>query len=212
LSDRLTVNKGFVVEPGIRLPFVSFLTQGRMRLLVCLPGLREVWVTDLSTGSVLGLASAVLGRPEWTTAVVVESCHVRTIPAARLRELLITDASVALWTARALAAEVLHMHAAVGRFGACAEARLHLHFASLSLQGAAVLPDGSFRLFATPSQDDLAQAIGVTRQHVSHLLADGERAGTIRRQNGRYIIPSDSLVLDLRASLIDASDQPLPQR
>ena len=197
----MPVAEGFVVQSGVRLPLVLFLMCGRMRVLMHLPGLREVRLADLSTGATFGLAPALLDEPAWASAVVLESCVVRTIAVCRLRELIDSDAVVARWIAKALAREARRLHFATARFGAGAEARLQIHLAELLVGGATELPDKTLRLSTVPSQEQIAQAIGVTRQHVSHLLAAAESDGVIRRQKGRYMIPATSPVVALRDPL-----------
>jgi CRP-like cAMP-binding protein len=130
-------------------------------------------------------------------AIVLDACELRSIAANRFRQLVEVDSRVALWASRALVHEARRHAIAVAKFGAGAEVRLHLHLAELLTLGATKLPDGAMRMTATPNQVEVAQAIGVTREYVSELLSRDEAHGTIRRSNGRLVIPSSSVILTL---------------
>lgn len=194
--------RGMVISTSGKLnPWVRIVARGRIRLFASLAAAREMRVADLSNGSAIGVASAVLRAPDHATAVVLEACEVYSVPAERFRRLIETDADAAAWAARALASETRRLSMAIARFGARAEIRLLMYFAELFVCGHTELADGSFRLSVAPTQEEIGQAIGVTREHVNALLAELEKKDVIRRQNGRVIVPPDSHVLELRDNM-----------
>lgn len=186
-----------LIRAGQPSSWVHFVVRGRVRLLVALPGERDVQLDDLCAGETFGADVAIARCPAWMTALVLDACELRSIAANRFRQLVEADLRVALWTSHALVREARRQAVAVAKFGASAEVRLHLHLAELLALGATKLPDGAMRMTATPNQVEVAQAVGVTREYVSELLSRDEAHGTIQRSSGRLVIPSSSVILRL---------------
>lgn len=153
---------------------------------------RDVIVGLRTTGWLLGSAAAILEIPHPVTAETVGACDLRQIPSADFIAISRVG-PVAEWLLRMQARETYDQVTSLGSFGALhPRQRLEQVLVKLGRAGVDTRSDGSLRLKVLLRQHELAQAIGVTREHVGRLLAELQRQGVIRRAAGWVLIPKGS--------------------
>ncbi|MEO7190370.1 MAG: Crp/Fnr family transcriptional regulator [Vicinamibacterales bacterium] len=180
------------------------IISGRVRLTVAQPGGREVLLGIRRTGWLLGASPAVLGCSHGASGTVIETSVLRPISHGTFRRANESDIAVTRWVQRALATDLFEHSIALAKFGGNSSARLGWYFAGLAATSAVPLADGSVRLSETPTQETIAQAIGITREHAGRLLDKFETEALLRRDKGRYIIPAGSRLFDLISADEDA--------
>ncbi len=153
-------------------------------------------------GWLLGMAAAILARPHPVTAETVGTCHLRSIAAAAFLCLRRSNVEVMLWIQRLQAHEAYEQASLSGLMGAAdCVTRLERLIVKLLDAGHEVRKDGSLRLTTHLRQEEIAQAIGTTRETVSRVLHRLEARGEIRRDKGWLVIPPNSRLITNHRSL-----------
>jgi CRP-like cAMP-binding protein len=102
----------------------------------------------------------------------------------------------ALWVQRLEAREAFDTLELLAAFGSLdASHRLRHLLASLLRAGSRRQKDGLWRLQVNLTMQDLALALGASREHVSRLVASLTAAGVVRRDRGWFVIPPRSPLL-----------------
>jgi CRP-like cAMP-binding protein len=127
----------------------------------------------------------------------MKDCVVRPLSIEAFHARSLASAAVARWVARTLAFDLrAHTDTLAAHGGSSAE-RLEWYFSELARTAAVPRSDGSLWIADTPTQEVLAQAIGIRREYVGRLLQGLRRDGTLRCHKGRYSIPPGSRLFDL---------------
>ncbi len=139
----------------------------------------------------LGSAEALLERSYATTATTLKRCRLRSLSAAGFRRLVRTDARMSWQVHRMLSREVYEQAELAAL--ACLPARRRLeHFLDELVRAEdAGAVAGWFRLQLPLKQQELAQLLAVTREHLNRMLKQLEGEGLIRRHKG-WLLISDS--------------------
>lgn len=149
---------------------------------------RDVIVGLRTTGWLLGSAAAVLRIVHPVTAETLGPAQLRRITAADFVSRLATG-PVGPWLNRMQARETYDQVTLLAQFGALSSRqRLEQLLVKLGRAGVEARTGQLLRLKPVLRQDELAQAIGVTREHVARLLTQLEREGLITRQAGWLLI------------------------
>jgi CRP-like cAMP-binding protein len=154
---------------------------------------REVLVALRLPGWLLATAAAVLGLPHPVSAEALGPCEVRSIPVAQFRRLQKTDLAVVHWVQRMQSREAYEQVSQLSMLGGSdSTVRLERLLVRLVQAGYDRRRDGSLRLTTPLRHEDMAHAIGTTRETVSRLLARLERRGELHREGGWIIFPKQS--------------------
>lgn len=175
---RAWVDGTTVLAHGLVVPWVQVVLRGRLRITSpAAPG-HEVFFRWQQPGEVVGLASAVSGRPLPVDIVAFDDCVTLQVERDALLELLRSDVRVAMAAAEVLAGYAYDLIELVTvRTEATLTHRVlgvlrHLAVLNGQLEG-----PGTWSLAI--SQRDVAAAVGASRQRVNAELRTLEREGLI---------------------------------
>jgi CRP-like cAMP-binding protein len=162
----------------------------------------DVLIGLRAPGWLLGAAAALLDLPHPITAETVSPCTLRRLSTPDYLRLLRTDLQVAHWVQRMQARQTYEQVVLLGAFGALgARQRLERFLVRQLARDAVTLDDGRVQLVFKLKDYELAQAIGVSAEHLSRLFARLEADGLIARKKGRLLIPKTSRLLRLTDEL-----------
>lgn len=163
---------------GQRMKSVPVLTKGRLRTVTSLTDGREHLIRWVEPGEAVGVASVLAQLPFQTDLIASGPCEVRSIPGEEFVDVMRRNAEVGVAVARLLAARLSevfdHVVAqAQGRLQDRVEAALQ----HLAAENGVKLADGRIRLRVT--HQDIAEAVGASRQRVNESLHGLQRAGVV---------------------------------
>jgi CRP/FNR family transcriptional regulator len=160
------------------------------------PSGRQVLVGLRAPGWLLGAAAAPLGLPHPITAETVTTCALRQLAKGDYLTLLETNIRVSHWVQRMQARQTYEQIVLLGTLGALSpRQRLEQFLVHQIPSGSVALVPGLVQLTLPLLQQELAQAIGVSPEHLSRLLKQLDVEGLIVRRKGRLQIPNDSVLL-----------------
>jgi CRP-like cAMP-binding protein len=175
---RAWVDGTTVLAHGLVVPWVQVVLRGRLRITSpATPG-HEVFFRWQQPGEVVGLASAVSGRPLPVDIVAFDDCVTLQVERDALLEMLRSDVCVAMSAAQLLAGYAYDL---IELVTVRTEATL-THRVLGVLRHLAVLngqPEGPGTWSLAISQRDVAAAVGASRQRVNAELRTLEREGLI---------------------------------
>jgi len=167
-----------LAQRGQRMKSVLVLTKGRLRATTSLIDGRERLIRWIEPGEAVGVASVLAQLPFQTDLIASGSCEVRSIPGVEFVEAMRRNAEVGLAVATLLATRLSEVFDHVV---AQAEGRLHDRVQAalqhLAAENGVKLADGRIRLRVT--HQDIAEAVGASRQRVNESLQDLQRAGLV---------------------------------
>jgi CRP/FNR family transcriptional regulator len=170
------------------------VTAGCVKLTCSDEAGRETLVALRLPGWLLGVAAAIVELPHPVTAESIAPCEVRPISVDGFRALQQTNLAVVQWVQRMQSREAYEQVSQLGLLGGSdATLRLERLLVKLAQAGHARRSDGSHQLTTHLRHDEIAQAIGSTRETVSRLLSRLERKGDLRRESGWLIFPKGRL-------------------
>jgi CRP-like cAMP-binding protein len=154
---------------------------------------RDVITSLRLPGWLLGAAAAILRRPHVVSAVTLVESDLRAVLIGDF-ERMTGESSFASALQRMLAREVYDDALAVGRLGGQSPRE---RLAGLLSEVAVALPQAEREGCLLPPLKvlEIAQMVGITREHASRLLSELAREGAVRRRAGRLTIPSGSPLL-----------------
>lgn len=163
---------------------------------------RQVLVGLRAPGWLLGASAALLGLPHPITAETVTTCTLRQLAKGDYLTLLEGNIWVSHWVQRMQARQTYEQIVLLGTLGALSPRQRLEQFLVHQIPGGSVAPvRGVVQLTLPLQQQELAQAIGVSPEHLSRLLKQLEAEGYIVRKKGRLQIPKDSVLLRRAADL-----------
>ena len=168
---------------------IYFIERGLVKLATSNEGGRDLIVGLRRSECFLGAESAVLQRPHPVSAITLTPCVLCRIPTRTFLGIVDADPEFARYLRREQSCE---LHDQVGHIVGLgsSSARLRLERLLAELIGAADIRNLSseVRLPALLKQREIAELIAVTPQHLSRILKQMERDGSLRREKGRLIV------------------------
>ena len=163
-------------------------------------GGRDLLIEFRVAGWLLGVSAAVLGGSHPLTATTFGVCVLRPVAATALLSASRENAGLAAWLLRIQALEASDHATMLGVFGLSSpRPRLeHLVTRLVAAQGVAQ-GDGSVKLSIGLTHEELAEAIGASRECVTRALGDMCREGLFQRSNGWLVVPPASPLWRSRA-------------
>jgi len=167
-----------VLSRGHVVPSVQVVLRGRLRITVPSEPGHEIFFRWQQPGEIVGLTSAVSGRPFPVDAVAFGGCETLQVERDVLLASLAADARLALAAARLLAHYAYDL---IDLVAARTEQTLTARVLGVLRHLAQVngRPDGPGAWVLVVSQADLAAAVGASRQRVNAELRTLEREGLI---------------------------------
>jgi CRP-like cAMP-binding protein len=167
-----------VFRIGDRARSVFHLVDGRVRLLRYGRDGEEVIVHQVHAGEFFAEASLHSERYH-CSAIAIEACELRVLPAARLKELLATDPAFALQWVEALSRQLRQTRARVERL--CLKSARERVRHLLLTEGT-----GEHSVYSLPGTlKDLATDLALTHEALYRTLASMVREGTLLRDGNR---------------------------
>jgi CRP-like cAMP-binding protein len=168
---------------------IYFIERGLVKLATSNEGGRDLIVGLRRSGCFLGSESAVLQRPHPVSAITLTSCILCRIPIRTFLRIVDEDHEFAKYLRREQSCE---LHDQVGHIVGLgsSSARLRLERLLAELMGTVDIRSvrSEVRLPPVLKQREIAELIAVTPQHLSRILREMERDGSLRRERGRLIV------------------------
>lgn len=163
---------------GQRMKSVLVLTSGRLRTATGLIDGREHLIRWIEPGEAVGVASVLAQLPFQTDLIASGACEVQSIAAEEFLGAMRRNAEVGLAVARLLATRLselfdLVVAQAQGRL----QDRVQAALEHLAAENGVKLDDGRIRLRVT--HQDIADAVGASRQRVNEALQALKRRGDV---------------------------------
>jgi CRP/FNR family transcriptional regulator, cyclic AMP receptor protein len=156
----------------------------------------EQLVALRTPGWLLGAAQAVRGDTHMANAVAMTRCELSALDVHQFHRLRRTDADLRDRLQRMLADEVAEQfRRAAAAAGANCLARLQHMVSDLFHSNGQRRADGSVRLMLDLSVTDLANLVGVGREHLSRMLPRLAAENMLVRERGWFIAPAGSPLL-----------------
>lgn len=167
-----------LVQRGQQMTSVLVLTEGRLRTVTNLVDGREHLFRWIEPGEAVGVASVLTQLPSQTDLIASGACTVRSIPGAALLEAMRRNAEVSLVVARLLATRLSEIfdHAVAQAQGRLQD-RVQAALEHLAVENGVKLADG--RVVLRVTHQDIAEAVGASRQRVNESLHSLQRAGLV---------------------------------
>jgi CRP-like cAMP-binding protein len=167
-----------VAQRGQALASVLVLGEGRLRSVTPLRDGGEHLIRWVEPGEGVGVASVLTGRPFQVDLVAVGACVVQWVPGRAVLDVMRADARVGMVVAQFLAERLCETFDHIAQQAQNRlQDRLHASLQRLALENGLPLPGGGYRLSLT--QQDLADAVGASRQRVNEALHTLERRGDV---------------------------------
>ena len=175
---RVWADGSTVFAHGHVVPWVQIVLQGRLRITAAAEPGHEVFFRWQQPGEIVGLASAVSGRPLPVDAVAFDDCETLQIERDVLLALLRSDVRVAMTAAELLAGYAYDLIELVTlRTEQTLTQRVLGVLRHLALLNGQAIRTGTWSLAI--SQADLAAAVGASRQRVNAELRALAKDGLI---------------------------------
>lgn len=151
-------------------------------------------------GALLGLASAIGGQPSPVSATTVTPCHIRRIPQLIINQCLARLPAFSATLVTTLTSEVMKLtENLINLQSLSAVERLKKLFKAMLFDGHLTNSHQGARLPPFLTRREMAQFIGITPEYLSHLLAELETTGIIRRSKGWITVDEQNLLESLDA-------------
>lgn len=168
---------------------IFFLLSGAIRVFHRGAAAREIVVMFCRAPAMFGEIEVVLGVPHIeNVAAMVDDTEILAVPRALVLELLEENARVAVALLRDTCSKLaMASHNQKALF--CQDVRTRLATFLVSYAMFEGEPgDGTVRIRAHLTQDDMAAALGVTRRAVADEISRWTKGGVLDRQGGHYVV------------------------
>jgi CRP-like cAMP-binding protein len=167
-----------LAQRGQRMKSVLVLSSGRLRAVTSMIDGREHLIRWVEPGEAVGVASVLAQLPFQSDLIASGACEVRSIPGDEFVDAMRRSAEVGLAVARLLAMRLSEMfdHVAAQAQGRLQD-RVEAALQHLAAENGMKLDDGRIRLRVT--HQDIAEAVGASRQRVNESLHGLQRAGLV---------------------------------
>lgn len=157
---------------------------------------RDVLVGCRSRGYPIGAACAVHGSAHRMTVSAIGEIRAVPIPGNTIHDLRLRSLAVAAWLHTIFAAEIAsHVEWHANYSDLAGEDRLVELFVELFRLASDLRSDGSRRLLVTERVEDLANGVGISREHTSRLLSVLMAKGVVGRDTkGWFVAPAGSSI------------------
>jgi CRP/FNR family transcriptional regulator len=185
--------KTLIFDQGDPSRTVYFLKRGTVRIARVTSEAKEVTVAVLGPGDLFGEESLFGSGDRATVAIAIESVLLCTVRADDLFQLIQSEPLLALNVAKILQERLADAAAQMEdiAYARVADRLMHL-FRRLAGDHGTPVPDG-VRIETRLTHADLATLIGSTRETVSLELSHLVRAGAIRLDDRRFVVPTAEL-------------------
>lgn len=184
---RAWVDGTTVLSHGQVVPWVQIVLRGRLRIISAADPDHEVFFRWQQPGEIVGLASAVSGRPLPVDVIAFDDCETLQIERDVLVALLRSDVQVAMTAAELLAGYAYDLiELVIIRTEQTLTHRVLGVLRHLALLNGQPIKPGSWALAI--SQADLAAAVGASRQRVNAELRTLEKEGLIELGYRRLVV------------------------
>ncbi len=164
------------------------IVSGRVRISLVSEDGREVTVTVLGPGEVLGEMTLLDGGESSADATAQEDCVLLTIERTQFLRLLKSNSELCLQLMSILSERLRRANAALGDMALLdLSTRLGRLLLRLSGDYGVATPRGT-RIEVRLSQKDLSSLAGASREKVNRQLRQWEQEGIVGRDNGRLLI------------------------
>lgn len=193
-----------IFQRGDRDDRMIAITSGRIRLSVMTPQGRELVLTSLGAGEILGEMAMLDGEPRSTDAMATEATTAFLLSRDRFLDVARRHSDLPLAIARLICG---HLRRATFQMESIAlydlQGRLVRYLLMAARQTAGREARGDVSLDLGLNQSDLAAVLGATRSRVNNALQDLSAAGAIRRDGTEVICD----IARLRALSDDLADE-----
>lgn len=185
-----SLSRGAILyREGDRSNGVYVVLEGRAKLYVNSAQGKILVLGFFGPGTILGLASAILGRDHAATAETLQPTRVLFVPREELLREIESDASAARQTAELVSEACFFMLSKLKTVDLSESARQKLARCLLGLLAHSSDPNNEIALHLDLNQETIAQMVGLSRETVSRLLSrfrrrrilDWKRSGLIIR-------------------------------
>lgn len=150
-------------------------------------------------GWVLGAAAAILERPHAGQATAVTRCIFWQTHAASFRTLLREDATLSFEMCRMITRDLYDRVVQASNLNSVrARQRLESLLHALATLQSADACGGAVRVRVPLTREELAEAVGVTREYLFHLLKELRYDGLVRLDKGWLVIEPSALEVHRR--------------
>ena len=166
------------------------LLRGRVNLVRTADGGRDLILASLGPGEVFGEASVVENAPASTTAVSATPVELARVPADLMREILRTDATVALRLMQIMTRRLRDVESVASGLALYdVEERLRRTLSQLARRQGRPEPNSAGWVLApVPTQSELARMVGSCRETVSRTLSALAREGHLSASGRRMFL------------------------
>jgi CRP-like cAMP-binding protein len=182
-----------IYQQGMACKAIYLIEQGSVKLTFIDPQGYEVIVAVRQPYWLLGIASAILGKPHSVTAVTLGKCTLRAIPGKQFLELAESSREITRFIMSLLSQEI-QSHIKKVSLLSClsAEERLQYFLTEIiSLENPGKLGE-QVEIGIQLKHTELAQLVAVSPEHLSRLLKKMEKKGTLSRNHGALILKNPS--------------------
>lgn len=180
---------------------VLYVIRGRVHVYAQLEGERPVLIECASRDRLVGASLPLSGARSLLSAQVVEPTDALTMSASTFRITSRLEPAFTTWIQGHLVASYRQLLLRAATLGASSSTRLQWELARELASGALPGSNGMLKIVDVLTPQNLASAIGVTREHLYTLVARLEEQGWLQRNRGWYLVPADSPLKDL-ASIV----------
>jgi CRP-like cAMP-binding protein len=180
---------------------VYFILSGRVQASLLTMAGKVVTFQELTQGDMFGELSALDGQLRSTSVVAIDESTLMRISGPNFKDLVARRPSLAEQTMLRLCE--------LSRFlcERAFEARAYhvpdqIRLEVVRIVSARAAPDGSLVIESPPTQADIAQRVGTTREQVSRVMSDYARRGLIEQSRKIWTIPDVRAVCDEVTGLV----------
>lgn len=182
-----------IFHQGARSEQVFLIEEGLVKYLRHAESGRHLMVGLYTRGWVLGAAAAILERPHAGRSTAVTRCVVWQIDAGSFRKLLREDPMLSWEMCRLISRDLYdRVVQASSLDSVSARRRLESFLHTLVTLQKRDARDCPVRTRVPLTREELAEATGVTREHLFRLLKELRRDGLVGHDNGWLVIPRPS--------------------
>lgn len=182
----LRVPKGrVIVEYGSRTDEVFFVVEGELRVLLYSPNGREVSMSAIGPGAMVGEMAAIDGARRAATVVAVTPTKLRAMTRADFCDAAERTPRAALWLARHFSRQIRGLNNKIFEL-ATLNVGNRVHFELLRLGLSSEVRDNRLIIHHAPTHNEIANRIGTNREAVTRTLGDLTEQG-ILLQKGRTL-------------------------
>ena len=174
---------------------VLFITEGEVRVVNYSASGRETAFAVLSAGDHVGEIAAIDGQARSASVVALKPCTIAALPAERFRMLYEKNATVASKLLRHLTAIIRINNERIAELSTIsAVQRIYRELVRLCEPGSS---GADAIISAVPTQQELANKVGATRETVARALGQLTNTGVIERRGRTLLIRDHEMLKDM---------------